>query len=376
MKMFKIRIYQPWVPHYRLGLFEGVGTRYTGRVEIFAPAESDEKFKSLKVDNVRCDYNHREHKLGPFFIMRNAHLKGLTRGDVVVIEGNIRKLSFLKVAIIARMRGIGVVWWGLHKMPNQRRIPLMVRAKIMKLLSNTILFYNKMGLDWYRQQGEDCKHVFAVGNAIDEIPIKQELEFWNEDRLRAFLNEHDLSGKRLILACSRLSDKVRLHEAIAAMADTEMPDDVILVVIGDGPNGENLKTLAKSLQVDKKILWLGGMYEQHEMAPWFLSAKLFLYPGPVGLGVLHAHAYKLPAILNDTHNSTEAEAFINGKSGLMFNEFDVHDMVRKIKVLLDNEKLRIEMGEFAQKRVFKDYSMASMINNYCNAIEDAANQVS
>lgn len=375
MNNFKIRIFQPLVPHYRVGLFAGIGKRYPGSVEICAPSQKSEFFKSLPVDGVVCDYKHPEIKFGPFYFMAGANLDGLTKGDVIVIEGNIRKLTFLMLAREARKKGIGVVWWGLHQMPGQRKFSENLRAWAMKRFADSILFYNKTGIEWMKNRGGNITHVFAVGNAIDQDPIKKELAIWTPEMLSEFQAKNGIENKRVILACSRLSDKVRLHEAIIAMADGAMPEDVELAIIGDGPLGDSLKALTKEKGVNDRVRFLGAMFDQHDMAPWFLSAKLFVYPGPVGLGILHALSYGLPAILNDTHNSTEAESFENGKTGRMFKEFDAKSLAVTIAGLLDDEGARAAMGKYAQERVFKYYTMAAMVNNWCEAIEDAHKQV-
>lgn len=372
---YKVRIFQPLVPHYRVGLFKGLGERLPGRIEIYAPSDKGSYYKSVPVEGVLCDYTHPERKIGPFYSMKNATLDGLRRGDVVVIEGNIRKLSFLWIARQAKSKGIGVVWWGLHRMPDQNRITELLRVWAMKKLATTILFYNKNGLDWYKSKGEDCSHAFAVGNAIDLTPINKELMYWTPDRLNLFQSEQGISNNRIILVCSRLSDKVRLHEAIEAMSLEGVPKDIMLVVIGDGPLSGDLRKRAFELGVSSRIKWLGAMYDEHQMAPWFLSAKLFVYPGPVGLGVLHALAYGLPSVLNDTHNSTEAEAFENGKCGRMFKESDVVDLSRTILELLGDEVAMKEMGRYAMARINKYYTMEAMVDNYYKALEDAARQV-
>jgi glycosyltransferase involved in cell wall biosynthesis len=94
------------------------------------------------------------------------------------------------------------------------------------------------------------------------------------------------------------------------------------------------------------------------------------------MGILHAMAYGLPAVLNDTHNSTEAEAFENGKCGLMFREYDTKSLAQTIcRLLSDADELK-KMGRYAQERVFERYTMDNMVSNYCAAIEDAASRAS
>jgi len=370
-RLFNIRIFQPLVPHYRVGLFRGVGKRYAGRVELIAAERKVGYFVSQVIEEIRCDYHHDEIKVGPFYWMKGCSLDGLRRGDVVIIEGNIRKLAFLWVALCARLHGIGVVWWGLHKMPNQRGLSLWLRTCVMKHLATSILFYNKSGVEWYKSKNPGLPNAFAVGNAIDLDPIKKEISYWTEDRLKEFQDEKKVSAKRVVLACSRLTEKVRLHEAIRAMAEPSMPQDVVLAVIGEGPLREDLGQLAKDIGVDKKIMWLGPMYDQHEMAPWFLTAKLYVYPGPVGLGIIHALSYALPGVLNDTHNSTEAEVFENGKTGRMFAESSIESLAETIARMLDDECTCKRMGKYAQSKVFKYYTIDQMVNNWCAAVEQA-----
>ena len=63
------------------------------------------------------------------------------------------------------------------------------------------------------------------------------------------------------------------------------------------------------------IRWLGALYEQEVMAPWFLSAKVFVYPGYIGLSIMHAMGYGLPVITHDNmdNQSPEVAALRNGK---------------------------------------------------------------
>ena len=110
-----------------------------------------------------------------------------------------------------------------------------------------------------------------------------------------------------------------------------------------------------------------------ELAPWFLSANLFVYPGAIGLSILHAFSYGLPVVThaNAANQMPEFEAMEDGKTGLVFKENDISDMVDKIVYLLDNKDKLAGMGQYAQELAFERYSMDNMINNYCAAIEAA-----
>ena len=372
---FRVRVLQCWVPQYRVALYEGVARRYSGRVDICSEPSKNDSYSIFQISGANCDYTHPIKKVGPFFVMKGVSLKGLKRGDVIVIDGNVRNIALMWLSILAKSKGIGVVWWGLHVMPNQRECNAWIRAWVMKRLSTSILFYNETGREWGKRMGMNLSHIFVAGNAIDQMPIKAAIEYWSEDKLSSFRKQNKIEGKPLIVACSRLSDKVRLHEMIEAMAKPQLPSDLLLAVIGDGLLAQELKDKAISLGVNNRIIWLGTMHDQMEMAPWFLSAKLYVYPGPVGLGASHAMAYGVPCVLNDTHNSTEVEVFENGKTGKMFKEFDIDSLATTIADLLKDEATLKKMGAYGQQRVFKNYSMEAMINNFCSAVDDAHKQV-
>ena len=374
--MYQIRIFQPDVRPYRVGLFSGVAAKFVHRVTLCAAPCFDDNIPCLEVAGVYCDYNHPIVSLGGLDWQKGFTLKGLRRGDVVVVCGGPRNLAMMWIAIKARFKGIGVVWWGLHKMPSQKRCNLILRKWIMKTLSNTILFYNKSGIQWLRDDGYNVQHVFATGNTINQEPIKAAINKWTDERLSEFHRANNLVGKRCILACSRIIEKQRLHEAIEALAKEPLHrEDTLLVVIGDGPLKTECVELSRRLGVDGRIRWLGAIYDEDNMAPWFLSAKAFTYPGPVGLAILKALSYGLPAVINDTHNSTEAEIMENGKTGLLFKEGDVDDLARVLDELMSNDARWKEMSEYSKKVAYENYSMEQMVNNYCAAIEDAHMQV-
>ena len=368
-----IRIYQPNVRPYRVGLFEGVGSRYPGRVEIWASPVLWDGGESCQVKGVQMHYHHNTSKIGPIEWQKGLSLRGLvSHQDVVVVCGEPRNLAMMWLALKARIREIPVVWWGLHKMPNQNERNLKIRKWIMRRLATTILFYNKAGIEWLRSLGEDVTHVFATGNTVAQEPIKAAIRDWLGERLVEFRRKEGLVGKRIILACSRIIEKQRLHEAIEALSKEPLKrDDTILAVIGDGPLKDDCVALAKNLGVNDRIRWLGAMFDEKEMAPWFLSAKAFTYPGPVGLAILKALSYGLPAVINDTHNSTEAEIMENGKTGLLFKESDTEDLARALNDLMSDEKRWNEMSTYSKKIAYENYSMDSMVNNFCAAIEDA-----
>ena len=361
---FKIRIFQPIVPEYRVALFNGLGKRYAGRIDICA-AEAMGKDSSFPLSDMAYDYTHSFRRIGPFLWQKGLSLKGLSKGDVIVVCGDIHQLSSLWIALKAKLRGIKVVWWGHHTTAyaNERKVGL--RLWIARRLSDIYLCYTRTGISYLEKRGFVHGKVFATGNTIDQEPIKHAM--CNYDGKDMF------GGHPGILCCSVLREKVKLDLAIRALADDKLKD-VRLAVIGDGPKRDDYTRIAEEMGVADRIVWVGATRNQKQMAPWFLSAKAFVYPGAVGLSILHSMSYGLPVVVhgNVEHQMPEYEIMEDGRTGLCFHEDDVGDLAAKLDKIINDGELRCRMSLCCRALAYEKYSMNQMVANFSEAIEVAA----
>ena len=368
---FRIRIFQPIVPEYRVALFDGLGARYCDRIEIWA-AQGSGQDRSYPLSKMCYDYNHPMRKVGPFVWQKGLSLKGLKKRDVIVVCGDIHQLSSLWIALKARLCGVKVVWWGHHRTATSTGGAVWLRLSIARILSTVFLAYTRTGIDYLVKFGFSGKHVFATGNTINQEPIKAAVELWTAERLERFQTEHGIKDKKLLLCCSVLRSKVKLDLVIRALYSDSL-SDVYLAVIGDGTEKAAWQSLATELGVDNRIKWIEATRDQMVIAPWFLSAKAFVYPGAIGLSILHSFSYGLPVIThgNVCHQMPEFEVMEDGKTGLCFHEDDVDDLKRKVTELLLDETRRNTMAEYCRDMAMGKYSMNQMVANYCTALEAA-----
>ena len=374
MNSFKIRIFEPSVPEYRVALFEGLANKYGDRIQLWSAPLTSAGTPSFPVENMFYDYSHPLLKFGPFHWQKGLSLNGLIKGDVIVVNGEIKGLSNLFYAVFAKLRGIRVIWWGHHWSSTSKMWKVLLRLQVVKLLIDVYLCYTVSGIEFLKHHGFSNKLVFATGNTINQLPIKKSLEYWNEEKLLDFKFKKSLSDKNLLLVCGVLREKMRLHQLFAAIGAQQLNNKNILVaVIGDGPEKERYLDAARKYNVNDKIIWLGAIRDENVMAPWFLSAKAYIYPGAIGLGILHSFSYGLPVITHDNakHQMPEFEVMENEKTGLTFEENSIGDLSYKIGWLLSHEKERNEMSEYVRNLAFSKYSMDNMVANFVEAIEAA-----
>lgn len=363
--MCRIRIFQPIVPEYRVALFEGLGEKYGENIEIIA-AEKIGKDVSCPLAKMRYDYTHPFKKIGPFVWQKGLSLKGFSKGDIVVVCGDVHQLSSLWIAWRAKRRGVKVVWWGHHKTATSTERGVKIRLAIAHRLADVMLAYTRTGIAYLESRGFKKGTVFATGNTIDQEPIRKAIADWNGVDL--------FKGKKGLLCCSVLREKVKLDQVLRVLADARLKD-VSLAVIGEGPMKSEYERVAIECGVTDRIIWLGATRDQMVMAPWFLSAKAFVYPGSVGLSILHSMSYGLPVIVhgNTEHQMPEFEVMEDGKTGLCFKEGSTEDLLFKIVALVSDESKRLEMSRYCQDLAYNKYSMAQMIANFAEALESAKN---
>lgn len=131
-------------------------------------------------------------------------------------------------------------------------------------------------------------------------------------------------------------------------------------IIGDGPERENLGKLAGELSVQKNVKFFGFVEDFSEVVALMKSSKVFVIPsiqeGGASIVTLEANACGLPVIAVDHPLGIDKRLILSGKTGF-FVELTPDAIAEKIRLLLSDEKLRVQMKanaiEFAQNYDWK-----------------------
>ena len=212
---------------------------------------------------------------------------------------------------------------------------------------------------------------FFLNNTIDETLVQAAIDGVGAVDLADFRKHEGLEGRKLLLFCSRLTPKTRLLQAIDAVEclRSDHPE-VLLAVIGDGELREQAEAMVADRGLGDHLRFLGAMFDEDQLAPWFLSAQCLLYPGPIGLSLLHAFAYGLPVITHDNlkNQNPEIAAMQPGANGLTFRENDVADFAKALGRILADPALQSAMSVHARTTAHRDYTMAAMVRNFEEAV--------
>lgn len=139
---------------------------------------------------------------------------------------------------------------------------------------------------------------------------------------------------------------------------TDLNYDAQLTLLGDGPNKEPLKTLAKELNIQEKVHLRGNVKNVNEHL-W--SSNIYLhtaYYEPFGLAILEAMAADLPVISLDGKGNRDI--IQHKKNGYIFQDQNAEQFGKTIIELKKNASLYksiIEEGfNTAKKHDIKEYA--------------------
>ncbi len=358
----KIIVLQPVVPSYRIAFFERLHATLGSRFSVYSSQQT------LNGLTEYLDEYAWKKPLGPYCqiapgIQWQAGAIGIDikSGDILIVSGAPRCLSNLAVLIKARIKGAKTVWWGHYMSSTSKPWRASLRLLLMRLSSYIIFYTDAEKHEYIRNFGTTpYSHVFALNNGIETAEIS---------RLRG---TYDASHREdRIFFIGRLTHKARLDLLFEALADPKCAA-IYCDIIGSGEMEPTLRNLAKNLGLEARIRWHGAITDERLISAVTKYCKLFVYPGAVGLSLIHGLSYGLPAIVHNRtrkHNP-EIAALTPEINGFVFEEGNSKSLATVIsKAISDNQRLNI-MSMSAIHTTENAFNAEAMAKRFVNAITE------
>ena len=376
LESMRLIIVQPALPRYRVPVFDKLGKSRSVDLRIWFGTEVQQTFgfiddpKSVPFAARRV----RTRRFGPV-LYHSAQTQAMKPGasDVVILPWDVRYASLFLALCRGRRRGPRVLVWGHGSGRHDRRGGRLLRKYIADRSDGIILYSDSAAKVW-RSRGVLASKVHVARNALDQEPIRRAREAWevSPESLERFAAARGTNGP-VVLFCSRLTAGKGIELLIESFAMVARQlDDARLVIIGAGPLRELLGNMVSALGLDPRVSFVGALYEEMDLAPWFLTASVFAFPQRIGLSIFHAFGYGLPVVTSGDplYRNPEYDALVPGVNGLAFDGNDASAFSRAILQLLTNPTLRQEMGEAAQRTVADGaYSLDNMVAGLLDAIQ-------
>lgn len=178
------------------------------------------------------------------------------------------------------------------------------------------------------------------------------------------IDKHCSSDCFIIGNVKTLSPKYGIDILIsaAALVIKNNPErNIKLEIYGEGPQKQELISLAKSLNIDDRVAFKGFVHNSllPEVYNSFSVSVSVSDSESFGVVAVEAMACGCPVITSDADGFTEVVD--NGKTGFIVPKKDIEATANAIQKFIDNPLLRDSMGKTGRQRVLKLYNWDSNV---------------
>ncbi|KAA1259827.1 Glycosyl transferases group 1 [Rubripirellula obstinata] len=253
--------------------------------------------------------------------------------DCVVFYSNPRYLSTVMAASLREAMGRLTVLRNHFKTAGASRLTEKIRLRWSKRFKNHLV-YMPLEIDEMRASGF-CNHNLAAwGNGLDSDRILEARAKWSSEKLYRWQVDRGLNSRPSLLAVGRHIAKNQyelLFELISAMEVDARPN---LILIGSGPLTDQYRSCIEELELDDQVSLPGEIYDEEELAPYFLSADLLVHPGAIGLTAIHALNYGLPVVTHSSRTMQMPE-FTSLKDGVNSFLFPANGGIEELRAAVE-----------------------------------------
>jgi glycosyltransferase involved in cell wall biosynthesis len=216
---------------------------------------------------------------------------------------------------------------------------------------------------------------FNLTSPIEVIPNGLDLTPYRGDIKPVDRSDFGFSTNDVIsIYVGRLSPEKNLSLLLRAFYGVAMTyDHVSLLVVGDGPERENMEAQVKHMNIGSRVFFT-GMIDYKEIPSYLASSDIFVTPSSAetfGLSTVEAMAAGLPVLGIDSPGT--GDIIEDGITGLVTSD-DLAVFTAKLGLLSNNHELRRAMGKqamHASKKYDIQTTTSVLIQHYQQLVEAA-----
>ena len=357
----KILFVQPSIPLFRVSFFKSLAHEL-GKSFIVIHSEGDlgELTPSLQYPWSKCI--GKVIKIGFGFVWQKNLINFTVKRDyIIVVSGNPRYLSTILFILKAKLFGVKILWWGHYRSSTSKNWRVTLRLGLMKL-ANGIIFYTEDEVKRYltSKQRKESRPIVGLNNGIDILPIK---------RLRKKYDSNSRSYEILFLG--RVTEKASFDVLLNALQYAKIKD-ITLNVIGNNSFDPYLILDKYNFNNGVKINYYGKLTDEKQISNIANRCRVFVYPGSIGLSLIHAMAYGLPSLVHSDPllHMPEIGAFKEGVTGLTFNRNNPEDLAIKLSLMISNTSQLDFMSKECLNITENDFNTTKMTEKFSKFVKE------
>ncbi|MBT9314739.1 glycosyltransferase [Leptothoe spongobia TAU-MAC 1115] len=267
--------------------------------------------------------------------------------DVLQVEEEVFSLCTLQLAICSRLLGLPLVIFGWENMDRELPLPRRWIRDFVLCTASVILAGNRDGGQLLKQWGYQGIIEVMPQMGVDEDIFSPALSTGCNEKLNIGFLGRIVPEKGIDL----------MLKAAQQMKQQNLAFEI--TICGSGPAQEDLEAMAKDLDVEDCVRWLGAVTHEQvpaEMAKFDVlvlpSRSVNTWKEQFGHVLIESMAIGIPTV-----GSTcgEIPNVINNPE-LVFAENDANGLATILSKLVRDEEFRKSMGDFCRQRAQQNYT--------------------
>ena len=174
-------------------------------------------------------------------------------------------------------------------------------------------------------------------------------------------------GDKVLIHTGRLATKnglINLLKAIPLVQEKLSQTTIKLLLVGSGPEGDKLASLAHELGIEQQIIWIKQV-NQVQLVKYLQLAQVFIRPSLTeGLGNSFLEAMAAGVVIVGSGGGGIIDFLKDSETGLVCDPLNPADIAEKIYRLLDNSALKQKLAEAGQQLVLEKYGWEKIATQY------------
>ena len=202
---------------------------------------------------------------------------------------------------------------------------------------------------------------YGIDNNIAVIPTGLELDRFyqrNEHLVNLIKDEYHLHHKFVITFLGRIAPEKSIDFILESLQQfLKEHDDALLMIVGGGPQLDDLKIYARELGLEDHVIFTGAK-EPQEVPSFYHASSLFVSASTTetqGLTYIEAMASGLPVLAR--YDKNLEDVIKNGENGYFFNTreelLDLVENLKKSDLHLLSQKAKEDSEEYSAERFYQ-----------------------
>ena len=242
----------------------------------------------------------------------------------------------------------------LPTLENDKRYPYLTQEalrKSVRIAPNSFWTKSWMQKIFSNQFNEKMR---VIPGGVDLIRFPKEMDTSGIDK------KYNLKGKKLVL----FSGKLTKYKGVKYLIQAAKNIDAVIGITGDGPERKNLEKLVEDMRLTNVKFF--GYINGKDLIHLYYRADVCVVPSvwdePLGLVVLEAMAANTPVVV--TRKGGIPLMVKEKYNGLFVRPRNPKEIAEKVNFLLNNDELRIKMGNRARKTVEDKFTWERIAGKY------------